>query len=198
MPESTRLAPAPTDFELGAALAAGDAGALGDVYDRYGELAYSVALRVLGDPGRAADVVQESFLKLWQNAARFDASRGSLRGWLMSSVRNRAIDNLRGRAGHERSELGLGELGELAAAGSADDPWLEVSAALEREAVREALASLPAEQRQAVELAYFSGYTCKEIGEQVGVPVSTVKGRLRLGLEKLHSYLDGRGLLDDR
>jgi RNA polymerase sigma-70 factor (ECF subfamily) len=186
------------DSELAAALAAGDVAALGQIYDRYAGLAYSVALRILRDPGRAEDVVQECFLKIWQSAASFDASRGSLRAWLLRSVRNRSIDNLRGRAGHERDELDLAAAGDLPAEGQGADPWREVDAILEREAVRNALDSLPAEQREAVELAYFGGLTYREIAEQSNVPVSTIKGRMRLALERLHSYLMGRGLLDDR
>jgi len=97
------------------------------------------------------------FLKLWTNAARFDSGRGSLRTWLLSAVRNRSIDYLRGQA----------------------------------------VDSLPLEQKQAVELAYFGGYSMPEIAEMIRVPHSTVKGRMRLGMEKLHSYLQGRGFVYD-
>ena len=186
-----------SDADLAALLAAGEVGALAEIYDRYGALAYSVALRVLKDAGRAEDVVQECFLKLWQGASSFDAARGTLRGWLLSSVRNRAIDQLRGRAGHQRQEVDLADFEDLTAAGAGADPWREVSAAMEREAVRAALERLPREQREAVELAYFGGYTYGEIAELAKVPVSTIKGRMRLALEKLHSYLEGRGLFDD-
>jgi len=181
----------PSDADLAVALAVGRQDALAALYDRYGRLAYSVALRVLGDPGRAEDAVQDSFLKLWNNSARFDASRGSLRSWLMITVRNRSIDYLRGRAGHEREEREL--MPSYEAVGSSSDPWREVSQSLERSAVREALTSLPTEQRQAVELAYFGGYSCREIAGMTRVPLSTVKGRMRLALEKLGSYLQGRG-----
>lgn len=102
---------------------------------------------------------------------------------------------MRGRAGHERKEIGL-EAVEGLQAGAAD-PWREVSAAMERDAVREALARLPVEQKQAVELAFFGGYTYREIAEISRVPLSTVKGRMRLALEKLHSYLEGKGLVDE-
>ncbi len=183
-----------SDPDLAAGLAAGHQDALAELYDRYGRLAYSVAFKVLGDPGRAEDVVQEAFLKVWNNAARFDARRGSLRTWLMTSVRNRSIDHLRGRAGHEREEQELQP--GVADTGPSSDPWREVSLSLERTAIREALASLPSEQRQAVELAYFGGYSCREIAGLTRVPLSTVKGRMRLALEKLSSYLQGRGLMD--
>jgi len=181
-----------TDVELGTALGRGEVEALAQLYDRYGGLAYGVAMRVLGDPGKAEDVVQDCFLKLWNSASRFDAGRGSLRTWIITAVRNRSIDYLRGRGAHERKEREIPL--EARASGSGSDPWREVAASLERDAVQQALLSLPPEQRQAVELAYFGGYTHREIADMIQVPVSTVKGRMRLALEKLHSYLQGRGL----
>lgn len=183
-----------SDPHLAAGLAAGNQDALAELYDRYGGLAYAVALRILGDPGRAEDVVQDAFLKLWNNAAQFDLERGSLRTWLITAVRNRSIDTLRGRGAHERQERELKP--DMQATGPTSDPWREVSLALERTAVREALNSLPLEQRQTVELAYFGGYSHREIAEMTAVPLSTVKGRMRLALEKLSSYLQGRGLVD--
>jgi RNA polymerase sigma-70 factor, ECF subfamily len=182
------------DTDLVAQLASGSQEALAELFDRYGGLAYAVALRVLGDPGRAEDAVQETFLKIWSNASSFDVRRGSLRTWLLASVRNRSIDYLRGRGAHERQELELHSA--MAEAGPRDDPWREVSLSLERTAVREAMSSLPAEQRQAVELAYFGGYSHEEIAEMTKVSLGTVKGRMRLALEKLSSYLQGRGLVD--
>ena len=182
------------DLELAEALAAGDLDALARLYDRYGPLAYSVALRILGDPGKAEDVVQDAFLKLWHGASRFDAHRGSLRTWVITAVRNRSIDYLRGRGAHERREEELQP--EVAYGEGPPDPWREVALSLERAAVRDAMASLPAEQRQAIELAYFGGYTHSEISDMTRVSLGTVKGRMRLGLEKLSSYLRGRGLVD--
>jgi RNA polymerase sigma-70 factor (ECF subfamily) len=181
------------DHELAAAMAAGSQVALADLYDRYSGLAYGIALRVLGDPARAEDAVQEAFLNVWNRAQSFDPERGSLRTWLLTAVRNRSIDYLRGRGAHERQEL---ELQPAQATSPRGDPWREVSLSLEREAVREALASLPPEQRQAIELAYFGGYSQREIAGITRVPVGTVKGRTRLALEKLSSYLRGRGLVD--
>ena len=182
-----------TDVQLAEQLAAGDVRALEVLYDRYGPLAYSISVRVLGDPGKAEDVVQEVFLKVWTNAARFDAGKGSLRTWLLTAVRNRSIDFLRGRGAHERSEKEIPEF--VPATGSGADPWREVSRAMEREAVRQAVESLPSEQKQAVELAYFGGYSYPEIADMIRVPLSTVKGRMRLGMEKLHSYLLGKGFV---
>ena len=182
-----------TDVQLAEQLTAGDVRALEVLYDRYGALAYSISVRVLGDPGKAEDVVQEVFLKVWTNSARFDAGRGSLRTWLLTAVRNRSIDYLRGRGAQERSEREIPEFAPAGEAGS--DPWREVSLSMEREAVRQALDSLPSEQKQAVELAYFGGYSYPEIADMIRVPLSTVKGRMRLGMEKLHSYLLGKGFV---
>ena len=182
------------DSELAVAIAAGSQDALAQLYDRYAGLAYGLALRVLGDPGRAEDAVQEAFLNVWNRAAAFDPERGSLRSWLLTAVRNRSIDYLRGRGAHERREQDLEPVAAIA--GARSDPWHEVSLKLERDAVREALSSLPPEQRQAVQLAYFGGYSQTEIADMTRVPLGTVKGRLRLALEKLSSYLRGRGLVD--
>ena len=93
-----------SDTDLAAELAAGNQDALAELYDRYGRLAYAVALRILGDSGRAEDVVQDAFLKLWNNANQFDIDRGSMRTWLITAVRNRSIDTMRGRGAHERQE----------------------------------------------------------------------------------------------
>ncbi|HZV49987.1 MAG TPA: sigma-70 family RNA polymerase sigma factor [Candidatus Dormibacteraeota bacterium] len=192
---AVRLMGGDTDLDIAEGLAAGDVDALARLYDRYGALAFSVALRIVGDPGRAEDVVQDAFLKLWHGASRFDAHRGSLRTWVITSVRNRSIDYLRGRNAHERQEREIPL--ETEAEGFGADPWLEVAQSIQRDVIQEALASLPPEQRQAVELAYFGGYSHREIAEMIRVPLSTVKGRMRLALEKLHSYLQGRGFLDD-
>jgi RNA polymerase sigma-70 factor (ECF subfamily) len=149
---------------------------------------------VLGDPARAEDAVQDAFMNVWNRAASFDAERGSLRAWLLTSVRNRSIDYLRGRGAHEREEHELPP--EMATAVPLSDPWREVALSLERTAVHDAMASLPTEQRQVIELAYFGGYTQSEIADRTRVPLGTVKGRIRLALEKMASYLRGRGLVD--
>jgi RNA polymerase sigma-70 factor (ECF subfamily) len=184
-----------SDPELAVALAAGEVDAVDALYLRYGGVSYSLAVRILGDPGRAEDVVQDAFVRVWKRASSFDARRGSLRTWLLTVVRNRAIDQLRGTAGHERDELELQV--EVPARGAGADPWREVSQSLERDAVIGALGSLPREQRQTIELAYFGGYSQQEISRMIDVPLGTIKSRTRLALEKLCSYLQGRGLIDD-
>ncbi len=183
-----------SDPELVAGLAAGEVEALRALYQRYGGLAYSLAVRILGDRGRAEDVIQDAFMRVWTHAASFDATRGSFRSWLLTTVRNRAIDSLRGRAGRARQELELNR--EHPAHGAGSDPWRDVAESLERQAVHQALASLPPEQRQVIELAYYGGYTQPEIAAIVRVSLGTIKGRTRLALEKLSSYLQGRGLID--
>jgi len=186
------VAVADGDADLARRMAARDQSSLGELYDRYAPLAYAVAMRVLGDPGRSEDAVQEAFLNLWRGAARFDPARGSLRTWLIASVRNRAIDQLRGRSLKERRELALQQ--DVEAAG--EGPEEAAAAAQERAAVQAALAELPEEQRQAVLLAYFGGFTQPEIAEMAGVPLSTVKGRMRLALDKLSTYLKAKGVVD--
>lgn len=138
--------------------------------------------------------MQEAFLNVWKRSGGFDPERGSLRTWLLASVRNRSIDLLRGRGAHERQEQELRP--ESVESASWSDPWREVALSLERNAVREALANLPIEQRHVVELAYFGGYSQQEIAQMTRVPLGTVKGRIRLALEKMDSYLRGRGLVD--
>lgn len=131
-------------------------------------------------------------MSVWNHASSFDAGRGSLRAWLLTSVRNRAIDYLRGRGAHERKEQELPtdtqEQGGPSS-GQAADPWREVALSLERDAVRDALTSLPAEQRQVIELAYFGGFTHTQIASMLQLPAGTVKGRMRLGLTKLRLAL---------
>jgi RNA polymerase sigma-70 factor, ECF subfamily len=182
-----------SDPELAAALVAGEIDAVDVLFTRYGRPAYSLAVRILGDRGRAEDVVQEAFVRVWKRASSFDAHRGSLRNWLLSVVRNCAIDQLRGSV-HQRDELELPVV--LRAEGEGSNPWREVAQSLERQAVRDALLDLPREQRQAIELAYYGGYSQQEIARMVDAPLGTIKGRTRLALEKLCSYLQGRGLID--
>jgi RNA polymerase sigma-70 factor (ECF subfamily) len=182
------------DEELAAALAAHDEQALVELYERYRILAYTTAVRIVRDPTSAEDVVQDAFLKLWNNAPHFAASRGSLRTWLTTAVRHRAIDRLRGRSAHEREECELTP--GLKVTEPMSDPSSRVSVSVERSAVREALDSLPRQQRLAVELAYFGSYTQPEIAGMMGVSLGTVKGRMRLGLQKLSLRLEGKGLLD--
>lgn len=178
------------DGEMAAQLQRGDAMGVEALYDKYGRLAFGLAFRILNDRTAAEDVVQEAFLGLWRNARSFDSSRGNLRGWLLSIVHNRAIDRLRG-ATRMRKESQIETVERLI---EVPDAWEAVSAHLERRQIREGFAQLPDAQRQTLELAYFGGYTHQEIAGQMGVPLGTVKGRMRMGLEKMRSFLQARGV----
>lgn len=194
-PLELRRLTGPPDDQLIARLAEGDESALAQLYDLYSGVAYGLAVRILGDQGRAEDVLQDAFTKIWRSAPTYDRSRGTLRSWLLTIVRNGAIDLLRGREARDRQAV---ELPETLPAGSREsDPWQYVSMEMDRTAIREALSDLPREQRQVVELAYWGGYSQREIAEMIRVPLGTVKGRMRLALEKLSSYLDAKGYRDD-
>lgn len=170
-------------------LAQGSPEAIEVLYDRYGSLAYAVALRVLSDPGAAEDVVQDSFLSIWRRAATYRSEKGSVRNWICSIVRHRAIDRLRGEAGRTRYELALDEKPEEPAV---SDTWGQVAEDLAREQIQQALRQLPFEQRQTIELAYWCGLSQREIAENMEIPLGTVKGRARLALSKLRDVLQER------
>ncbi len=175
---------------MAAQLKRGDATGVESLYDRYGRLAYGLALRILNDRQAAEDVVQDAFVGVWRNAGSFDRSRGSLRNWLLSVVHHRAIDRLRGTA-KTRQELQLETVGRTA---DVPDPWEAVALDLERKQILEAFQQLPEAQRLTLELAYFRGYTHAEIARHLNLPLGTVKGRLRMGLEKMRSFLQARGV----
>jgi RNA polymerase sigma-70 factor (ECF subfamily) len=169
-------------------IARGDTAALGLLYDRYAALAFGLAMRILRDPGVAEEVVQDAFLNAWRRASSFRPDRGEPRTWLLSIVHHRAIDRLRGAAG-QRAELDLADAPEPV---DRADVWAETWVGLEREAIARALAALPEEQRAAIELAFFGGLTHAEVAERLGEPLGTVKGRIRLGLTKLRTLLQGQ------
>jgi RNA polymerase sigma-70 factor (ECF subfamily) len=154
-----------------------------------------VALRILGDSGRAEEVVQDVMTNIWRSPDRFHAERGSFRTWLLTLVRNRSIDVLRSRDKRERREVELPE--KARATTEESDPWRSVSQSLERKTLQEALSSIPRDQREAIELTYFSGHSQRDIAERLQLPLGTVKGRQRLALEKLHSFLTGRGFIHE-
>lgn len=162
------------DAALIARIRAGDQSAMADLYDRYSGVVYGVALRVLANTTAAEDVVQEIFLQLWRNPQAFDAERGRLAPWLAVIARNRAIDHLRKRPMED-------DIDELPISSGVD---LESDSAqkLAIEKVRGVLAQLPAEQRKALELAYFEGMTHTEIAGRTGEPLGTIKTRIRTGL----------------
>jgi RNA polymerase sigma-70 factor (ECF subfamily) len=158
------------------------------VYDRHGGAAYSLAHRIVGDPGMAEDVTQEAFLSIWRSTARFDAARGSVRAWVLGVVRNRAIDALR-RAARPAPKLDFDDEVVLETQPAAQRTEAE---AIRRETagrLRQALGLLPREQSQVIELAYFGGFSHSEIADMLGAPIGTIKGRMRLGLEKIRNTL---------
>lgn len=174
------------DETLMASIQERDVGALEQLYDRHRVLAYSLALRTLGNAGDAEEVVQESFLSVWRSAATYRPERSTPRSWLLSIVHHRAIDKLRGR----QIRLQPVELEEGMNVPDQSDVWKDVSDALTGEDVRSALAELPAEQRETIEMAYFQGYTHTQIAQLTEVPLGTVKGRMRIGLHKLKALLE--------
>jgi RNA polymerase sigma-70 factor, ECF subfamily len=158
------------------------------LFDRHGGAAYSLAYRIVGDRAAAEEVTQEAFISVWRSGARFDATRGSVRSWLLSVVRNRAIDFLRSRAG-KAPKLTFDDDSALEQRPARERTEEE---ALQRETsaeLRGALGKLPCEQSKVIELAYFGGFSHSEIARMLNLPMGTVKGRMRLGLEKIRGDL---------
>ncbi|HVD39655.1 MAG TPA: sigma-70 family RNA polymerase sigma factor [Solirubrobacterales bacterium] len=158
------------------------------LYDRHGGAAYSLAYRIVGDRAAAEEVTQEAFISVWRSGARFDAARGSVRSWLLSVVRNRAIDFLRSR-GSKAPKLDFDDEASLEQRPAQERTEEE---ALRRETsaeLRGALGKLPGEQSKVIELAYFGGFSHSEIARMLNLPMGTVKGRMRLGLEKIRGDL---------
>jgi RNA polymerase sigma-70 factor (ECF subfamily) len=179
------------DDQLVELVAQRDAGALEALYERYGRPAYSLARRILTDETLAQDVVQEVFLSLWRNAGRFDAGRGTVATYLLSMTHHRAVDVVRREENLRRwrtSDEGL-EFEPDPKARVED----QVEASERRAEVRAALEELPAAQREALLLAYFGGYTQREVSALVGVPLGTVKTRMAAGMRKMKASLQDAG-----
>jgi len=180
-----------SDAALVAALVRRDPQAMEEVYDRYGRPAYSLARRITGDGQLAEDVVQEVFLMIWSDVGRFDPARGRLSTWLLTITHHKAVDAVRReravRRRSEQSEMAAGEAGSPSEVGDA------VEASLRGQRVRTALAALPAAQREALTLAYFGGYTQREIADRIGTPLGTVKTRMLVGMRRLRDDLADAG-----
>lgn len=181
-----------SDELLVARLQQRDTAAFSVLYDRHSRLAFGLAYRMLGDASAAEDVVQEAFLSLWRQASTFRPERSAVRTWLLSIVHHRAVDRLRRVVAREVSDVMLDYA--LERADESMNVEREVGASIEAGTVREALSTLPADQRHAIELAYFSGLSHSEIATKLGIPLGTVKGRLRIGLQKMRVLLDQAGL----
>jgi RNA polymerase sigma-70 factor, ECF subfamily len=180
------------DHELIARVSSGDERAMASLYDRYGGVLYAVAYRIVGQRADAEEVVVEAFAQAWRDAPRFEAARGSVAGWLTMIARSRALDLVRARGRRERMTASAAAEQPEASPAMGDwrqDPAVAVDEVERRARVREALASLSPPQREAIELAYFSGLSQAEIAERLQEPLGTIKTRVRLGMQKLREAL---------
>jgi RNA polymerase sigma-70 factor (ECF subfamily) len=176
---------AASDEELILAFQQKDLQALEEFFERHQRIALAVAYQVLQDRETVEDVLQEAFLAVWRQADTYQPEKGKARSWFLSIVRHRAIDVTRGRS-FAKQRISLDQINFEP---RYPDVWQQVDAKLDREQVRQAVEALPAEQKEAVMLAYFGGLTHPEIAERTGVPLGTVKGRLRLAMQKLRGLL---------
>lgn len=173
--------------ELMHRVAAGDAAALAELYDLSSRYVYGICLKVLRNSADAEEVTLDVYTQAWRQAARFDADRGEPLAWLLMLARSRAIDRLRARGAVRRHEEDFDQVRDFASPGV--DPETGSSLAQRASTVRAALASLPAEQREVIELAYFQGLTHTEIAEKLAQPLGTAKSRIRLALQRLRQTL---------
>jgi RNA polymerase sigma-70 factor (ECF subfamily) len=165
----------------------GDARAFEVIYERHSPAAFSLAYRMMGTRSGAEDVTQDAFLSMWRSGARYDRARGSVRTWVLGIVHHRAIDALRRATVHDKRRAGDEGIEERFEARERTD--VEAARREESGTVRNALRSLPSDQSQVIELAYFGGFTHTEIADMLDAPVGTVKGRMRLGLKKMRAQL---------
>jgi RNA polymerase sigma-70 factor (ECF subfamily) len=186
MPETPDLR-ALADEDLMQLLRRGDPRAFEAVYERHSAAAFSLAYRMVGRGNVAEDVVQEAFLSIWRSGARYERARGSVRTWVLGIVHHRAIDQLRRSSVHDKRRASDEGIEERLESGERTD--VEVARRDEAETIRSAMETLPPEQSHVIELAYFGGFTHTEIADILETPVGTVKGRMRLGLEKLRDRL---------
>jgi RNA polymerase sigma-70 factor (ECF subfamily) len=175
------------DEEMMQLVQAGDPRAFELLYDRHGGAAFSLAYRMVGNRTSAEDVTQEAFLSIWRSRLRYDQARGSVRTWVLGIVHNRAIDALRRSVTHDRRRETMDGVEERFEARDRTD--VEAARREEARSVRSAIDTLPEDQRRTIELAYFGGFSHSQIAELLNEPIGTVKGRMRLGLEKLRRQL---------
>ena len=178
------------DEDLISLVETGDADAFATLYDRHSRAAFSLAYRMMGERQAAEDLAQDAFLKAWRGAGSYRAERGSVRTWILSIVHNRGIDQLRSHASRRRTQDKMEAITPLS---QPSEAFAETWRNSQRDQVREAMGTLPSEQLKILELAYFSGYTHVEISELLGLPLGTVKGRMRLGLKKIRDFFESRG-----
>jgi RNA polymerase sigma-70 factor (ECF subfamily) len=177
------------DEDLISLVEAADADAFATLYDRHSRAAFSLAYRMMGERQASEDLAQDAFLKVWRAAGSYRAERGSVRTWILSIVHNRGIDQLRSHASRRRTQDKIEASAPRSQPGEAfAESWRNSQG----DQVREALNTLPPEQLKFLELAYFSGYTHVEISDLLRLPLGTVKGRMRLGLQKIKNYFESR------
>ncbi len=173
-----------SDEALVALAARADDGALAELYDRFGHVAYGLALRIVRDPALAEDAVQDAFLTVWRSAARFVPERAKASTWILTLVHRRAVDVVRKEQPRRAEPI---EVAPLASANvTEDEAWLR----LQRARVQDALRQLPDQQREALELAYYGGFTQSELADRLGEPLGTIKSRMFAGLARLRELLD--------
>jgi RNA polymerase sigma-70 factor, ECF subfamily len=177
------------DEEVMQLVAGGDPRAFELLYDRHGGAAFSLAYRMVGNRVTAEDITQEAFLSIWRSRLRYEPARGSVRTWVLGIVHHRGIDALRRHAVHDRRRASMEGVEERFEASERTD--VEAARRQEARSVRDALEALPQEQSRVIELAYFGGFSHSQIAEMLEMPLGTVKGRMRLGLEKLRQSLEG-------
>ena len=181
------------DGDLLVRLQRGDAHALTELYDRYGGMVFRLILRIVRDSGIAEDLVQETFLRVWNSAAAFDATRGAPGPWLLTVARNRAIDYLRGRGRQNKNETELKETDLAALFVDLPADVLNFDSARQ---VKRALECLGPQQRQAIELAYFEGMSQTEIAERMGQPLGTVKTWMRRAMQQMRESMGMEGAVN--
>ena len=179
----------PTDEQLISAICKGEEYAIEILYERYHRYAYSLAYRILSDPQAAEDIVQDTFLSIWRKAPSYQAQHGSVHSWLQAIVRHRAIDKVRAAAHHDHQWNPIQVDNEQDPPDEQLDVWEQTWQCEQHRIICAVLDQIPAEQRVVIELAYFGGYTHTEISEQCHIPLGTVKGRMRLGLQKMKILL---------
>jgi RNA polymerase sigma-70 factor (ECF subfamily) len=179
------------DEEVMDLLGDGNPDAFEVIYDRHSRAAFSLAYRIAGDRNVAEDITQEAFLSMWRSHVRFDRERGSVRTWVLGIVHHRAIDALRRNSVHDRRRSSAEGIEERHEAPERERTDVEVARRDQAREVHEVLGTLPGEQLEVVRLAYFGGFTHTQIAEMLDMPIGTVKGRMRLGLEKLRRQLSG-------
>ena len=189
MRDHARRYPLLADEDLISLVDDGDAEAFALLYDRHSRAAYSLAYRLMNGRQAAEDLLQDSFIKVWRSAGGYRVGRGSVRTWILSIVRNRAIDQFRSDASRRRTR---DEVEASTPTSYPSEAFAETWRNTQQEQMREVLKMLPQEQLRILELAYFSGYTHVEIAERLSLPLGTVKGRMRLGLEKLRNHTELR------